>query len=379
MAKGSAMGLWRGRKGSNVFYRIANSSNGQQQGIRQRVFDVANPKTAAQAQQRIKMRAAQNFYNALAPVLDRARQGVKYGGLTRQDFMSAALKMKDGYPSIVKGDPAAVPGEYLVAKGSLNEFTFNRINNDDIVFNSPVTVNFDLDGGYVLDEAAVAQLTANGSIKVGDQLTVVICKLINGSFIYVTESCLVKVGETLCEDLYFVKDEPKAQIALADGDTSLVAGAIIISRQSGTSYLRSNATMAIKLTALSDYFGDAPRRAGIRSYMSAGARNANVDWPVEPIPEVGDVIYEPYTLSGLTDAAANFNGKVIRVAKSVETGVTVAKYGTAKSTLIVTGGNEPVCVDYETGLALEVIIGDDTANLSLSAVKALASLPTITI
>lgn len=61
MAKGSAMGLWRGKKGSNVFYKIANSSNGQQQGIRQRVFDVANPKTAAQAQQRIKMRAAQNF------------------------------------------------------------------------------------------------------------------------------------------------------------------------------------------------------------------------------------------------------------------------------------------------------------------------------
>lgn len=377
MAKGSAMGLWRGRKGSNVFYRIANSSNGQQQGIRQRVFDVANPKTAAQAQQRIKMRAAQNFYNALAPVLDRARQGVKYGGLTRQDFMSAALKMKDGYPSIEKGNPAAVPGEYLVAKGSLNEFTFDRINNNNIVFNSPVTVNFDLDGGSVLDATAVAQLTANGSIHEGDQLTVIICKLINGSFIYVTESCLVKVGETLCEDLYFTINAPTAVVGV--GDNTLVAAAIIISRQSGASYLRSNATMAIKLAALSDYFGDAPRRKGIRSYMSAGARNASVDWPVEPIPEVGDVIYEPYTLSGLTDAAATFNGKVIRVAKSVKTGVTVAKYGADYTGLHIIGGNSPVCVDYETGEALIVISDMEEYALSLTAVTALASLPTITI
>lgn len=371
------MGLWRGRKGSNVFYKIANSSNGQQQGIRQRVFDVANPKTAAQAQQRIKMRAAQNFYNALAPILDRARQGVKYGGLTRQDFMSAALKMKGGYPSIEKGDPAAVPGEYLVAKGSLNGFTFDRINGNQISFNSPVTVNFDLDGGYVLDAEAVAQLTANGSIHEGDQLTVIICKLINGSFIYVTESCLVKVGETLCEDLYFTINEPIAVVGT--GDNTLVAAAIIISRLSGDKYLRSNATMAIKLTALTEYYGDAARRAGIRSYMAADSRNANVDWPVEPIPELGEVIYQPYTLSGLTDTAANFNGMVIRVAQSVETGVTVAKYGTAKSELIVVGGDEPVCVDYETGDALVAQIGDDSCNLSLSAVTALSSLPTITL
>ena len=133
------------------------------------------------------------------------------------------------------------------------------------------------------------------------------------------------------------------------------------------------------LTALTEYFGDTARRAGIRSYMAAGSRNANVDWPVEPIPEVGEVIYQPFTLSGLTGPAAAFNGKVIRVAQSVETGVTVAKYGTTASVLVVIGGDAPVCVDYETGLALEDNSGEDTANLSLSAVTALSSLPTITI
>lgn len=378
MAKGSAMGLWRGRKGSNVFYRIANSSNGQQQGIRQRVFDVANPKTAAQAQQRIKMRAAQNFYNALAPVLDRARQGVKYGGLTRQDFMSAALKMKDGYPSIEKGDPAAVPGEYLVAKGSLNGFSWNRSvpQSNSIEFNSPVTLDnlVEFDGDVTIDQTMLDDITSSGSVHEGDQLTIIACKKVNGSFIYTVNSVLLKVGEVLPDcnaswenDIFYV------------GGTGLVAAAVILSRQSGTSYLRSNATMAIMLTALTDYFGDDARRAGIRSYMAAGARNANVDWPVEPIPEIGEVIYQPYTLSGLTGEAAPFNGKVIRVAQSVETGVTVAKYGTAKNTLIVIGDNEPVCVDYETGLALTVNISDDACNLSLSAVTALASLPTITI
>lgn len=372
------MGLWRGRKGSNVFYRIANSSNGQQQGIRQRVFDVANPKTAAQAQQRIKMRAAQNFYNALAPVLDRARQGVKYGGLTRQDFMSAALKMKDGYPSIEKGDPAAVPGEYLVAKGSLNGFSWNRSvpQSNSIEFNAPVTLAnlVEFDGDVTIDQTILDDITSNGSVHEGDQLTIIACKKVNGSFIYTVNSVLLKVGEVLPDcnaswenGIFYV------------GGTGLVAAAVILSRQNGTSYLRSNATMALMLTALTDYFGDDARRAGIRSYMAAGARNANVDWPVEPIPEVGEVIYQPYTLSGLTDAAATFNGKVIRVAQSVETGVTVAKYGTAYTGLHIIGGNSPVCVDYETGEALIVINDMEEYALSLTAVTALSTLPTITI
>lgn len=378
MAKGSAMGLWRGRKGSNVFYKIANSSNGQQQGIRQRVFDVANPKTAAQAQQRIKMRAAQNFYNALAPVLDRARQGVKYGGLTRQDFMSAALKMKDGYPSIEKGDPAAVPGEYLVAKGSLNGFDWKRSvpQTGIIEFYAPVFLStmVEFDGDVTIDQTILDGFTSNGSIHVGDQLTIIACKKVNGSFIYTVNSVLLKVGEVLPDCSATWEND-----VLSIGGSDLVAAAVILSRQNGTGYLRSNATMGIFIVRLTDYFGDAARRAGIRSYMAAAARNANVDWPVEPIPELGDVIYEPFTLSGLTDAAASFNGKVIRVAQSVETGVTVAKYGTAKSELIVVGGDEPVAVDYETGDALVAHIGDDSCNLSLTAVTALSSLPTITI
>lgn len=372
------MGLWRGRKGSNVFYRIANSSNGQQQGIRQRVFDVANPKTAAQAQQRIKMRAAQNFYNAIAPVLDRARQGVKYGGLTRQDFMSAALKMKDGYPSIAKGDPAAVPGEYLVAKGSLNGFDWKRSvpQTGNMEFTSPVFVStlLEFDGEITIDQSILDSITSNGTIHEGDQLTIIVCRKVGGSFIYTVNSVILKVGEVL-PDCSASWEENIFSI----GGSNLVAAAVILSRQNGTSYLRSNATMGIFLVRLTEYFGDDARRAGIRSYMAAGARNANVDWPVEPIPEVGEVIYQPYTLSGLTDSAAAFNGKVIRVAQSVETGVTVAKYGTTASVLVVVGGNAPVCVDYETGSALEVNIGDDTANLSLSAVSALSSLPTITI
>lgn len=371
------MGLWRGRKGSNVFYRIANSSNGQQQGIRQRVFDVKNPQTAAQAQQRIKMRAAQNFYNALAPILDRARQGVKYGGMTRQDFMSAALKMQDGFPCIEKGDPAAVPGEYLVAKGSLNGFNFRRSNltTGSIEFNAPVTLAnmLEFDGDVTIDQTILDDITSNGSIHEGDQLTIIVCRKINSSFIYTVNSVLLKVGEVL-PDCFASWENGIFSI----GGSDLVAAAVILSRQNGSSYLRSNATMGIFLTRLTDYFGDAARRAGIRSYMAAGSRNANVDWPVEPIPEVGEVIYQPYTLSGLTGSAAAFNGKVIRVAQSVETGVTVAKYGTSYSGVII-GGDAPVAVDYETGTALAVQISDDLAALSLTAVTALSSLTTITI
>lgn len=278
MAKGSPMGLWRGKKGSNVFYKIANSNNGMVQGIRQRVVEVSNPKTAAQASQRIKMRAAQNFYNALAPILNRAMQGVKYGGMTRNEFMSYALSMVGNFPFIEKGDTTPVPGEYLLSKGSLNAgFKFLRILPGEYA-------QFDATGvpdglvrlNHSLTAEAVLALTAFG-LKEGDQITVVMCNRVQGQYVYGVRSCFFRVDELAPFDI------DKGTVNVFPGSDSLVtvAAAIIISRKEGTAYLRNTETMHVDKATLEDYYTPANQAMRIRSYMKPNA-TANVDWVVDP-------------------------------------------------------------------------------------------------
>lgn len=278
MAKGSPMGLWRGKKGSNVFYRIANSNNGMVQGIRQRVVEVRNPKTAAQASQRIKMRAAQNFFNALAPILNRSMQGVKYGGMTRNEFMSYALSMVGDFPFIDKGDTTPVPGEYLLSKGSLNAgFRFLRIvPGDSIQFDATGVSN----GLFLLNNAITAeavQALVSLGFKEGDQITVVRCNSFQGTYVYDVRSCFLSVGEL---SPFAIEDNAVKVYPVSDTGVT-VAAAIIISRKEGTTYLRNTETMHVDKATLEDFYTPANQAMRIRSYMKPNA-SANVDWPVDP-------------------------------------------------------------------------------------------------
>lgn len=278
MAKGSPMGLWRGKKGSNVFYKIANSNNGMVQGIRQRVVEVSNPKTAAQASQRIKMRAAQNFYNALAPILNRAMQGVKYGAMTRNEFMSYALSMVGDFPFIEKGDTKPVPGEYLLSKGSLNVgFKFLRVvPGDSIQFDARGVSN----GLFLMNNAMTAeavQALITFGFKEGDQITVVRCNSIQGQYVYDVQSCFVSVGEL---SPFAIEDGTVKVYPVSDSAVT-IAAAIIISRKEGTAYLRNTETMHVDKATLEDYYTPANQAMRIRSYMKPNA-TANVDWVVDP-------------------------------------------------------------------------------------------------
>lgn len=278
MAKGSPMGLWRGKKGSNVFYKIANSNNGMMQGIRQRVVEVSNPKTAAQASQRIKMRAAQNFYNALSPILNRAMQGVKYGSMTRNEFMSYALSMVGDFPFIAKGDTTPVPGEYLLSKGSLNAgFKFLRIvPGDSIQFDATGVSN----GLFLVNNAITAeavQALISLGFREGDQITVVRCNSVQGSFVYDVRSCFLSVGEL---SPFAIEGGAVKIFSVSDLGVT-VAAAIIISRKEGTTYLRNTETMHVDKATLEDYYTPANQAMRIRSYMKPNA-TANVDWPVDP-------------------------------------------------------------------------------------------------
>lgn len=120
MAKGSILSTISGKLGNSVFYKLTDSANKQTQGVRTYQPSVTNPKTAAQATQRMRIRPAVNFYRGLQSLLDHSWQGVKYGNRSRAKFMSIVLSPTfNGFPYVDKGETRFIPGEFPLSVGQI--------------------------------------------------------------------------------------------------------------------------------------------------------------------------------------------------------------------------------------------------------------------
>lgn len=369
MAKGYAMERWQGKKGSNVFYKISNSSNAQKQGVRERVYEVSNPKTHSQAMQRMKVRAAQNFYNVLAPILNRAMQGVKYGGMTRNEFMRYALSM-NGSPAVAKGSSVAIPGNYLLSKGSLPAASVDSFTDEvSCDFNMPWMVSNSFTSESPLTQANVNELCSSGAVKEGDQITIV---LVEGAYKYNFYSFLVKAGENLPHIGQGIIIIDESSMKMDHVSTELVAAAVILSRKNGTKYERSTAYLA--LNENSDFIKEAYSQQAINAALATYQKSVSVngestDWPVEPEDDGQGSgvasISAPYVLSGLTGAKAGLNGRKVLVFQNVNTG-DLTEVGTRGGFL----------VDFETYQTLGYMQDAVYTALVPSDVPALAALPT---
>ena len=369
MAKGYAMERWQGKKGSNVFYKISNSSNAQKQGVRERVYEVSNPKTRSQALQRMKVRAAQNFYNTLAPILNRAMQGVKYGGMTRNEFMKYALSMSSS-PAVEKGSSVAIPGNYLLSKGSLPAFALKAFGNDNVTFNAPWSGNFDIINGDTLSQENVNEICANGAIKDGDQITVI---AVSGGFQFYNVSFIIADGvaiPTLRDCNVRLQGSNSSFTLVFPDNDEWVAAAIILSRKNGNKYERSTAYLALNENSdfIKEAYSTQAINAALATYQKSVSVNGETDWPVEPEDEGQGggsfTISAPYVLSGLTGAKASLNGRKVLVYENVNTGDLTA-VGTLSGYL----------VDFATRETLLYMQDAVFRGLVPADVTALASLP----
>ena len=379
MAKGSAMGLWRGKKGSSVFYKIKNSNSAQKQGIRERVYEVSNPKSSAQASQRMKMAPAQAFFNALSDILNRGAQGAKYGGLTRQEFMSYALKMTTGFPYVQKGETAIVPGAYRIAKGSLGDIKLDHWEDNTEQRQTSVTFSYgvgdlsEMASGTAVDTYNLGTYINAGGNE-GDQITMVVC-LYNGvSFGYGFASFYARVGEKVPEvNMYGVP------VTLQDGVLYLenkpngweFAGAgIIISRMGANGeHMRTNSIFAVNELKLTNWFAPSALGRARSSYMST-SKAKSTNWPVEP--EIPENQYDStYQLSGLTGDKAGLNGQFAQVRRYLDDDSLAAVYG----------GKAFSDSEYNSVVGMDgrvLFYGTtDTAPLAIADVTAFAGLPII--
>lgn len=370
MAKGYAMERWQGKKGSNVFYKISNSSNAQKQGVRERVYEVSNPKTRSQALQRMKVRAAQNFYNTLAPILNRAMQGVKYGGMTRNEFMRYALSMNSS-PAVEKGSSVAIPGNYLLSKGSLPAFSLSNFAEGSANFIAPWSGDFFIVSGDVLDQENVNKICANGAIKEGDQITVI---LASKTFNFNYASFIVAAGQEIPiidgGSIGIRGNDSKFFISWLENQ-DFTAAAVILSRKNSNKYERSTAYLALNedTTEIQQAYSTQAINAALATYQkSVSVNGESTDWPVEP-EEGGQggfsaSISAPYVLSGLTGGKAALNGRKVLVFQNVNTGDLTA-VGTLSGYL----------VDFATYQTLSYIENNQYGALVPADIPTLASLP----
>lgn len=380
MAKGSAMGLWKGKKGSSVFYSIWNSNNKEKQGIREYRAEVRNPQSDGQADQRARLLPAQRIKGALRDIVSRSFQGIPYGSKSRLEFIRQAMRLKEGYPFLTKGYQEPVPGKYFISKGSLPQIITT---DDEGAAESSLVLEIEIEGSTTIANFTAELLEKNPYLREGDQLTFVACtaslpdapdisvyKWLYYS-VYLNSSDSTTFTDAGLMDYEVIIGSFNARLRLTS-DGNVAASAIILSRkdEDGT-YLRSTAQLAVA-NFMAPFFTTQQADITRASYQTQTTQNST-DWPVEEDTRGGgggsSVTDGLYTLSGLTGDRASLNGRKCKVRINTLTGTPTAVY-------VLSGALEGALVS-ETGGELSYQVGSEYSYLVKADVPALASLPSV--
>ena len=307
-------GAISGKIGGTIFYSRKNSKYNQ--GTRAYIADVKNPQSMGQARQRMTMKAVQNLYTALAPVINRGYQSTAYGNQSRIKFLGAAMKNFQG-PWLEKGSTSVIPFAVNLAEGTLGRVICSQASAGS--FRVRTNIPFETEGAYGrlvsddFNDGKVAEiskglLNANSFVQAGDQITIV-------SFESDTEgaepnvnvlSFIVDVNSVEVIRDYFVQygGDPKTFIDITGHEIS--ACAVIISREGlSGQHLRSTSALLVMQDnpAISAFFTDAQYQQAILSYMPAGTRGG--DWPVEP--EDDENVVKSYVKVTISSANLTFH------------------------------------------------------------------------
>lgn len=387
MAKGSAQGLWRGKKGTSVFYKIKNSNNAQKQGIRERVYEISNPQSTGQASQRMKMLPAQRLANVLKSVIERGFEGIEYGVKSRQEFLKYALKMTTGFPATEKDATVVYPGRYLIANGTLPKMETNIVRDDGL--SQPGFNVENLTDVTTIGDLSAKMLAYNPFLQTGDQITFVVCGCYddqdNSALSWKVESFIIdETDTTLLSGLTTaLKMDQTYQLVLDATEAGFewwAATATILSRESDNGgHLRSASTLTVA-PGYDFLFTNEAYSAARRSYQKKNVAVTS-DWPVEPDNTIGGVtvVDGTFVLSGLTGDAATLNGLLVRVKVREDNGALAGVYvynvggGNIGDNALVSTTDQPVTyTDYSGGEDVGLV-----TSLKPSDVPALADLPIV--
>lgn len=301
---------YRGKLGNTVG---AKKSGTQRNNVMRVKVDPSNPRTRAQAAQRMKMNTALKMYRAIEPILSRSWQNKKYGTESRQFFMSQLMKSSfNGWlcPA-AKGDYVAYPSQCAISIGSLGfDTAFECIQSES---GGALVENFEIDSWDFAAVPASGEQTVGAmcdnllsqipGLETGDQITLVAAVQTTDDptspVVWYYDSLIIdpdntEVAEIESEYLFigskgllsYSNESGLIVTNLQGGD--IVAAGIIFSREknatAGQAGLRSSSSLCVS-TAFKG--GKASfYEQYLRTYMN-GEASGNSDWPVDADVEGG--------------------------------------------------------------------------------------------
>lgn len=271
MAKGTGIyGNFNGKIGNTVGFKIAQSRNRQNQGVRIYQPSVSNPKTAAQAEQRARVAAVQGTYTLLRNIIDRGNERKPYGYASRVEWLRNAYR-SEIFPWYQKGARIAAPVICPLTFGTLPELDWSA-DEDFIVLNAPGIPNDE----QLEDIGSVSYWLEhyNTFLRDGDQLTFVTLSYEGyETDIYIFSFILDKdSGESIDRfDVY--RGTIRYERPIGNG-----IAAIIVSREGANGeHIRSSSALRLYNALVTQTpYDAASKSAAIASYQNASADNS--DW-----------------------------------------------------------------------------------------------------
>lgn len=267
------VGFWlkgaRGKLGGASMGRGADGST-----IIREIKTPSNPKTAAQALQRMKLGPAQKFYTAFSELLSNAFESVAYGGDSRRYFLAKIMKLEGPY--IQKGVERFIPAAYPFSEGSLPSIGIEPFSGGTSV----ITLSVTTDKESVTNEELASLLMTTSDA----QITIAVVNNVNGLFqpSYISYADRLTIAD-IPENAIGVNQNGNVTLSPAAfglNASAIVAMCVVISKQDASGkWLRSTQEMIISEELRSAIYSADAMEAAIYSYQDGSATNTiNSEW-----------------------------------------------------------------------------------------------------
>lgn len=275
MAKGTGIyGNFNGKIGNTVGFKIAQSRNRQNQGVRIYQPTVHNPKTAAQAEQRARVAAVQATYTMLRNIIDRGNERQPYGYASRVAWLRQAYH-SEIFPWYPKGGAVAYPVICPLTFGTLPNIDYSAEEDGIAMYIDGIPAGDNIDSS---DQLSQWLKRTYPFIKDGDQVTFVNINLDEFPTKWNIVSIIIDENRFDTLEGFFTRRDA---IKWAP-DGSYGISSVIISREGPDGkHIRSSSSLRPYNGLVTEPpYDAASKAAAIASYQHAGVDNS--DWSEDP-------------------------------------------------------------------------------------------------
>lgn len=253
---------------------------GGKQVARLRLRTIKNPRTEAQATQRNFVAPVMRFYGALRTVLKGSYQGLNtdasYNAFQR---VNIALARTNGW-YLQKG-AGFFPMPYQLSRGSITPVPYTWRNNTTA---SGIQLNFATAGGPINTIGDLSTWFTNNGYKSGDVVTVIAVLMDDdGGYYPVSYQFYINTSSSVTATSLFGTDIAVlglgADLLIISNQRTMVAGAVIVSRYHGRSWLRSTQSLCVSPVEVARLTSEEWREAAIASYMAGGSEGGGGVYP----------------------------------------------------------------------------------------------------